>query len=175
MAKKNRESSISEFIQSQPPADKDSKVYAYEKPQGASRRNGREQKNFRHEIANSKEDSLIEAIDLRRDIAKLVPFLEKLDKGALDVRGFVDGISPQLLKQMLLVAFNGESEKNRLDSLKHLLGIAGHSPTQKHEIGRLDPETPKQALISMLRGAKRDLQDEGIEVVEDDSDKPEGT
>jgi len=129
----------------------------------------------RYAAMHDKEDSMIDAIDMRRNMEKLIPLLDKFGQGKLDVRGFLGGVEGHLLRELLLIAFSGDSEKNKLDALKHLLGIAGHSPTQKHEIGRLDPQTPKEALLAMIRGSKRDLEDEGIRVVEDDDTKPEGT
>ena len=150
------------------------KVYSGTRDERISQK-GRFQKNFASEFANRKEDSMIDAIDMRRNMQRLVPLLDKFGEGRLDIQGFLSGVSGHLLRELLVIAFSAESEKNKLDALKHLLGIAGHSPTQKHAIERLDPATPKEALLSMIRGSKRDLEDEGIEVVEDDEAKPEGS
>jgi hypothetical protein len=53
--------------------------------------------------------------------------------------------------------------------MKTMLALAGHTATQKHEItGRVDPATPKAALMAMIRGSAKDLAAEGIEIVDDD-------
>lgn len=150
------------------------RVYSSTKSRDATKAGGKHQRSFRHSLAHDREDAMIDAIDMRRNMEKLVPLLDKFGEGKIDVQGFLNGVSGHMTREMLTIAMSGDSEKNRLDALKHLLGIAGHSPTQKHEIGRIDPSTPKEALLAIIRGSKRDLEDEGIEVTGDEPDKPEG-
>lgn len=139
---------------------------------------GRGSKNHANRAADyaNYEDALVNAIDMKRDIELVAKIFKKIDDGTIDVTGLFHGTSPVVAKKLLYIALNGESEKNRLDALKHLLALAGHSPAQKHEISRVDPSTPKEALLSLIAGQMRELKDEGIEVEDDrGEDKPEGT
>jgi hypothetical protein len=119
------------------------------------------------DVANGREDAMIAAIDLRRDIEKVAKIFERIDEGKIDVQGLFSGATPIIAKKLIYMALAGESEKNRLDASKHLLALAGHNPAQKHEISRIDPSTPKEALLAMIAGQAQELQDEGIDVVDD--------
>lgn len=112
---------------------------------------------------------MIEAVDFKRGMDKMLPLLEKLVEDKFDPGTFFAGMSKFAAAELASVAFTGEKEKNRLDALKHLLALGGHTATQKHEISRVDPGTEKAAMLSIIRGAAKDLQAEGIEIV-DDSD-----
>jgi hypothetical protein len=116
------------------------------------------------------EDDMIAAIDFRKDIAKMRPLLEKLVSDKFDPTSFFSSVSKFAAAELASVAFTGEKEKNRLDALKHLLALGGHTATQKHEISRVDPNTEKEALMSIVRGAQKDLLAEGIEIVDDSED-----
>lgn len=116
------------------------------------------------------EDNMIEAIDFRRGLERLQPILEKLVEDKFDPTSFFGAVSKFAAAELASVAFTGEKEKNRLDALKHLLALGGHTATQKHEISRVDPNTEKEALISIVRGARKDLLAEGIEIVDDSED-----
>lgn len=116
------------------------------------------------------EDDMIAAIDFRKEIQGLKPILEKLVQDKYDPASFFSEVSKYAAAQLASVAFTGEKEKNRLDAIKHILALGGHNPTHKHEVSRLDPETPKSALMSIVRGSMKDLQAEGIEIVDDSKD-----
>jgi hypothetical protein len=116
------------------------------------------------------EDDMIAAIDFRKDVVKLKPILEKLVEDKFDPTSFFSAVSKFAAAELASVAFTGEKEKNRLDALKHLLALGGHTATQKHEISRIDPNTEKEALMSIVRGAQKDLLAEGIEIVDDSED-----
>jgi len=116
------------------------------------------------------EDDMIAAIDFRKDVAKMRPLLEKLVSDKFDPTSFFSSVSKFAAAELASVAFTGEKEKNRLDALKHLLALGGHTATQKHEISRVDPNTEKEALMSIVRGAQKDLLAEGIEIVDDSED-----
>lgn len=113
------------------------------------------------------EDDMIAAIDFRKEIVRMRPILEKLLDDKFDPTAFFGQVSKFAAAELTSMAFTGEKEKNRLDALKHLLALGGHTATQKHEISRVDPNTEKEALISIVRGAKKDLLAEGIEIVDD--------
>lgn len=123
--------------------------------------------------ARTKEEWLVEAMDNKGKLLKLADIFEKLSQNKIDIVTAFGSVSPAMFLEMTQIAVSGESEKNRLDAAKHLLALAGHTPTQRHEIGRLDPNTPKEALISLIAGAKKDLGDVGIEIVDDDEDQTE--
>ncbi len=114
------------------------------------------------------EDDMIAAIDFRKGVDKMRPLLEKLVEDKFDPTSFFGAVSKYAAAELSSIAFTGEKEKNRLDALKHLLSLGGHTPTQKHEIGRIDSSTEKEALMSIIRGAQKDLLTEGIEFVDDD-------
>lgn len=127
-------------------------------------------KSSAHDRSNSREDSLIEAIDMRKDIEIVARIFEKLDKGNVDLGGLFQGVSGPIAKKLIYIAIAGESEKNQLDAQKHLLALAGHSPIAKHAVATVDPNAPREALISMLLGTKDVLSKEGVEIVDDTKD-----
>ena len=120
---------------------------------------------------NWTEDAFIDAYDSKRQFDKLMPILEKLNKGQLDVSGMFGETSAHAAVELLRIALAGDSERNRLDAVKHLLALGGHNPSQKHEISRVDPDTPKAAILSMLEGMKKDLAEAGVEVIDDREDE----
>lgn len=131
-------------------------------------------KNNSHDSKNSREDALIDAIDLKRQIERLVPIFEKIDKGLLDVPGAASELSPALLKKVLQIALQGESEKNTLEAAKYVMALGGHSPVAKHAIAAVDASQPTEALIARVIGAKDILSKAGVVVVDDketDSDE----
>lgn len=124
-----------------------------------------------HDRANIREDSLIEAIDMRKDIEMVARIFEKLDNGNVDLSGLFQGVSGPIAKKLIYIAIAGESEKNKLDAQKHLLALAGHSPVAKHAVATIDPNAPREQLISMLLGTKDALAKEGVELVDDTKDE----
>jgi hypothetical protein len=116
------------------------------------------------------EHRLAASLDIKLNVEKLIPILERLDCGKIDVRGLFDAVSNEAALSLLKIALDGDNEKNKLDATKHLLALAGHNPAQKHEISRLDPNTPKEALLAMISGSKKDLEKAGIELVDDRDD-----
>jgi hypothetical protein len=124
---------------------------------------------------NAYENNLVNSLDCWRDIQKMTKLLTQMDKGEIDLQSFFQGFSTEAAKTLILTAISGENEKNQLEAAKHLLALSGHAPSQKLQVERIDPDTPKQALISMLMGSRDALADEGI-IIEDDStaqDQPE--
>lgn len=144
-----------------------------EKSSGASRKGGGSSGATGWERAASEENALIEAIDSKRDLALVAEIFREVKAGNKSLQTAFKEMSPAMAAKLLVIASRGENEKNRLDAIKTLLALGGHQPSQKHEISRVDPEAPKAALISMLRGSMKDLQAEGIEVVDDVSDEAE--
>lgn len=121
----------------------------------------------------ARENAMIDMIDFKRDMDKLLNIFQKIDEGKLDVQGMFHGLSPIVAKKLIKIAILGESEKNQLDAAKHLLGLAGHSVVAKHALATVDVTQPKEALIAMILGGKEALAKSDIEVIDDaeDSDK----
>ncbi len=124
---------------------------------------------------NEVEDSMIEMIDDKAMLKRLAPILHKLDQGKMDVTTAIQKASKLAFMKGLKMMMLSSSDKVVADLAKHFLALAGHTPTQKLELGRIDPDTPREALMSMISGSTKDLKDEGIEVIDDRQDKPKGT
>lgn len=122
---------------------------------------------------NYKEDAMLDALDMKRSLEKLVPIFEKLDKGHYDIGQALSGLTGPALKELTQLAFAGESEKVKLDAVKHILGLGGHVPVQKHVVGTVDASQSREALKAIIAGAQSDLLEEGIELVDDREDQTE--
>lgn len=114
------------------------------------------------------EDRMLSMLDQKNALLKLAPILKRLDKGTLDVQGAIDELAPNILiEQMKILYSTDTADKVKLDAIKHLLGVAGYSPSQKHEISRVDPSTPRESILSILRGSTKDWAQADIEIVDD--------
>lgn len=122
---------------------------------------------------NYGEDALIEALDQKEVIIEHATWIEKLRSGKIDVGQFMQGLSPQMVMELLSIALHGQSEKSKLAAITDWLDRAGYGKVQKHALATVDVNQPKEALISMILGASKDLSKEGIEVVDDDQDQKE--
>lgn len=128
----------------------------------------------RYHAAQMEEDALIEFIDFKRAIRHLAPIMEKLQKRKMSVRDAFEEISSAAFMETAKLMFSeSTSEKVKADLLKYVLGVSGHVPSQKIEVGRLDPSMPKEALISLIAGARKDLEKENIDIIDDREDEPE--
>lgn len=123
---------------------------------------------------NYTEESLIEALDAKRDVEKLAVLFTKLQEGKIDLQGVFQEMSPLMVKNTLMMALNGESEKNRLDAQKHMQALAGLVPVTKHAIATVDAGQSREALISQIMGTKKALKKEGIVIVEEEEKKDDG-
>jgi hypothetical protein len=122
---------------------------------------------------NYSEESIADFIDNKRFFERMAPHIEALQAGDIDVKEFITRASPSAAMQLAKLAFSSESEKTMLEALKYMLGIEGHVPTQRHEIGRIDPDTPKAAIISQIAGMNKEFAASGIEIVDDRDDSDE--
>lgn len=129
--------------------------------------------NFTWLAKHEKEDELIDALDSLALLRRLEPTIRKLNSKKIDVsRAAMEVSGEALLVGLKLLFSEATSEKVRADLLKHVLGIGGFSPTAKIGIERIDPSTPKEALLSMIAGASEDLKTAGFEVI-DERGEPE--
>lgn len=123
---------------------------------------------------NTKEDAIIEALDQRMHIEKLVDLAEKLDKRQLDPSQALTQMSPMMVIELLKLALAGQSENTRFNAVLEWLDRAGYTKVQKHAIATVDASQPKEALLSLIMGAKKELEKQGIQVVDDvNADKAE--
>lgn len=123
--------------------------------------------------AGQKEDELINALDDLEAIKRLAPTILKLTKKKITLEQAIRETSSDAFMMLMKLGFSEGSDKVKADVLKHLLALAGFSPAQKHQIERLDSNTPKEALIAMISGAAGELEKEGIEVDDDRDEKDE--
>jgi hypothetical protein len=113
------------------------------------------------------EDTVAEFLDTKRDLKDLYPILKKLTQGQIDVNTALQMTSPMAFMQAIKLMLLSQSDKVKSDLAKHLLALSGHTPTQKVELGRIDTDTPKQALLAMIKGSEKNLLEEGIEIIDD--------
>lgn len=121
-----------------------------------------------HQQKDHMEVRLVELVDNVKALRKFVPKLDEYLAGKIPADVAFASLGPAALQTLARIMAYGESEKNQMDAAKHLLGLAGYTPSQKHEISRVDANTPKEALVSLILGNKKTLEASGIEIVEDD-------
>lgn len=119
-------------------------------------------------VINTKEDMLLEAIDQRRNIEKLIKMVESLESGKQDVIGALSDLSPSMLIQLAGMATNPkESSKVRLEAIKDWLDRAGFGKVNKHAIAPVDASTPREAVLALIAGKSKGAD---IEIVDDSED-----
>lgn len=112
----------------------------------------------------------MELVDNVSALRKAVPKLDAYLEGKIPADVAFAALGPAAIQTLTKIMAYGESEKNQMDAAKHILALAGFTPSQKHEISRVDANTPKEALVSLIMGNKKGLEAAGIEVVDDDDD-----
>ncbi len=130
-------------------------------------RPGTKRANFAKK-ANDHQNQVADMLDTLAAVKRAAPKLFDFLQGKIPADVAFSSIAPASLMKLVEIMGGGESEKNQLDAAKHLLALAGHTPTQKHEIGRVDASTPKEALVSLIMGNKKNLEASGIEVEDDE-------
>lgn len=120
---------------------------------------------------NYKEDSIIDAIDMRNVLMKYSDYVDKLKTGKIDVQSFLGSVAPHVAIEMLKLALEGESEKVRLTAGQDLMDRAGYTKVQKFVGAVVDPRASEAQLISMIEGINRKTKT--IEIEEDDQDQEE--
>lgn len=142
--------------------------YIHERPQYVS-----QPKNRTWMEKEKAENSIIDLIDMKDAIRRMLPYFRKMDQKKLDVAGLFQGISPEMAKILTVLAFGADSEKVRADSAKTLLALAGHTPINKHAVAAVDPTQPREALISLIQGALSGSKE--IEIVDDEAEDEDPT
>lgn len=120
---------------------------------------------------NHKEDAIAEAIDMKKTLITHADWITRLREGKIDTSQFIASMSPEVAVKLVDVAFNGESEKNRLAAMQDILDRAGHGKVNKHAIANVDPSQPKEQLLSLIMGLNK--KSKAIEIEDDDEDQEE--
>lgn len=116
---------------------------------------------------------MIAAIDMRRQLEKIAPILEKLEKGLIDLpQAFQQTSGMAFMRLLEFITNRDTSEKVAADASKHLLALAGFTAIQKHAIATVDAGQSKDALLALIAGSKDALLEEGIEIEDDRSKDP---
>lgn len=116
---------------------------------------------------NSREDMMLELIDNKRAVEKLVNWVDKLQNAKTDVQSFFGGLAPEVAIELAAMIFNPKtSEKTKLAAVQDLLDRAGHGKVQKHALATVDASTSKEAILSLISGKAGKIPD--IEIIDDD-------
>jgi len=101
------------------------------------------------------EQMMVEAIDDLRALKRLGPIALKLQSKKMTLEQAIrESTNDSFLLLMKLAYSEATSDKVKADVLKHMLALAGHNPSQKHQIERIDPDTSREALLAMINGAE---------------------
>jgi hypothetical protein len=118
---------------------------------------------------NSKEDRMLELIDNRRALEKLVDWVDKLQNNKTDVNNFFGGLAPEAAIELAGIMFSTKvGDKVKLEAIKDFLDRAGYSKVQKHAVASVDTESSKEAILSLIAGKSGKIPD--IEIIDDSED-----
>lgn len=119
---------------------------------------------------NSEEDKMLEALDTRDAIRRFMEWKDKLAANKTDITGFFQGLAPDVAMELVLTAFDKKaSEKTRLTAQQDILDRAGYGKVNKHAVlAKADESQSTDAIMSLMRGASKDMPD--IEIVDDTED-----
>jgi len=131
-------------------------------------RTSRTEKQRANLSSNAKENALIDAIDQKNSIQKFLEFQEKVKSGLIDPGQLMSGMAPEMAIELLKLAFDGETEKIRLEAIKDVLDRAGYTKVQKVALAQLDASQPKAQLLAFIEGLSKKS---GIIEIEDDKEK----
>jgi len=121
---------------------------------------------------NYKEDAMIEAIDHLDELKKVAKVIEDLRNSKTDVQNFFQGVAPEAAIELVkIMADTSNQAKIRLEAAKDLLNRAGYAPVNKHAVASFDSDTPREAIMSYIQGAQKDIPE--LEIIEDDEDDSE--
>lgn len=106
---------------------------------------------------SAKENALIEAIDNADLLIRYADQIEKLNKGKMDAREFLDELSAPALVTLLWALNNTNTPKDKAAIAQDILDRAGHSKINKVAMGTksFDRNSSKEELIASLLGMAR--------------------
>lgn len=123
---------------------------------------------------NHIDDIMARAIDQRTILTRHADLLNRLAE-TKDVQGFIQDASPEIAHKLFLMAIEDDTPaKVKLEALRDLLDRAGYGKVTKHAVARFDASTSKDAIISQILGAQKDLKNAGIEIVDEDIEEGSG-
>lgn len=121
-----------------------------------------------HHNVNSYEDMMITAMDHKSTIIRYAKWLERLQRGAVDVNTFMNKVSPDLVIELLNIATGSTDKKVKLDAIKDFLDRAGYAKVNKVAIaGSIDSNASKEELVNTILGLAPKA---NIEIVDDDKE-----
>lgn len=115
---------------------------------------------------NWEEEAMIENLQDMEKLHKYRHYLQQLDKGSLDIPGFLKEISKQQLKNLLIISEMSNDEKVKVNIAQDLLDRAGYGKIAKGVVAHshMDANTTKRELVNMVMSAARTA---GIKVKDD--------
>lgn len=122
---------------------------------------------------NDSEDYLVESYDLKETMKIAQKWIKDMDEGRLDPQSFLQNVSPLAAVKLLALARSGNSEKVQLAAVQDLLDRAGYSKVQKVAMASVDPNAPKEQLISIIEGLNK--KNRVIEIEDDDEEDQDKT
>jgi len=144
-------------------------------PQGKTRVHGhtiRSKEDQTKYGSNYKEDAMIDAIDMLDELKKVAKMMEDLRNNKTDVQNFFQGIAPEAAIELVKIMNDPTAQaKIRLEAAKDLLNRAGYAPVNKHAVASFDADTPREAIMSYIKGAEKDIPE--LEIIEDDEEDTE--
>lgn len=112
---------------------------------------------------------MLEMIDNKRALEKLVDWVDKLQNNKTDVSNFFGGLAPEAAVELAGLMFSSKvNDKIKLEAVKDFLDRAGYSKVQKHAVAAVDTDTSKEAILSLIAGKSGKIPD--IEIVDDSED-----
>lgn len=138
----------------------------YKELEESTKSPGRKRQSMSYIDTKAQEEKMIEAIDDLRAMKRLAPTVLKLLSGKIPLERAIKESSNETFLMLMKMAFTEGNPKVKSNILMHMLALAGYSATQKHQIERVDPDTPRDALLSIIAGAREDLIKEGIEMAD---------
>lgn len=117
------------------------------------------------------EDKLLDKMDQYKALERVMPILERLNKGQISPKKAMELAGPLLTEQAFKFAFGDNiAQKIQADMVRHILAINGIQPAQKIEVTKVDADTPRESILSIIRGLTKEAREQGIEIVEDIED-----
>jgi len=118
--------------------------------------------------ASRQEDRLIALIEAKGTIERYEKHLKRMQKGTLDVTGFMKMAALDASIQLADLMFYGDSDKVRLEAAKEILDRAGYGKTQKVSVSgsvHVDHDTSKLELVNLILASAKKA---GIKVKEEE-------
>lgn len=125
-------------------------------------------------IKKESQDHIAYAIDNIAVLNKFKRQVERLCK-TNDVQAFIQDLAPQMAIEVVTMISDPDlPAKVKADLLKDFMDRAGYGKVTKHAVARFNASDSKDAIISSILGAKKDLGKMGIEIVDETDEETTG-